>query len=226
MQTTQSTSIQEASPSSGVCFELFLGKLEPGPIADVASLPYRAAARRPARPALSVWESDAMVWVRLSGPDAPSPFTPIPAREPAALGFQVVRRQFSAYLALRSLRDDLLVNGLPGLRFSVLASQDSILLAGPRLMFYVTERFFPHVGPPPDQSVGRDRCAHCRNVLEAGTRVVSCHCGALYHWETEESHPHLSADDRFDCLERRKACACCQRELTTKEYLVWDPVTI
>jgi hypothetical protein len=167
-----------------------------------------------------------MLWVRLSGPDASGRFTPIPAREPGALGFQVVRRQFSALLALRSLRDDLLINGLPALRFSVLTSQDSIFLAGPRRMFYVTERFFPRIGPPTEQSVGRDRCAHCRNVLEAGTRTVNCYCGALYHWETAESHPHLKAEDRLDCLERRKVCASCQRELTTKEYLVWDPVMI
>jgi hypothetical protein len=209
-----------------VRFELHLCEIESSPIGDVADLPFRPVARRPTRPALAIWESDTMAWVRVSGRDAPALFAAIPAREPGAMGFQVVRRSFSTYLALRSRRDDLLVNGLPALRFSVLSSQDSILLAEPRLMFYVTERFFPRVGPPLDEAVGRERCAHCRHVLEAGTRVVNCHCGALYHWETAESHSDLSPDDRLDCLERRKACVRCQRELTTQEYLAWNPITI
>jgi hypothetical protein len=226
MQTAQSARAKETPSRSGIRFELHAAKVEQGEIVDAAHLPWRPARRLPSQPALTVWDGDGPTWARVDAPDAPAPLATIPARQPGALGLEIVRRQFSAYLALRSLRDDLLVNGLPALRFSVLSSQDSLVLTGPGLTFYVTERFFPRVGPPPAEAIGRERCAHCRTVFAADDRIVSCYCGALYHWHTKETHPDQADGDRLECLQQRKLCACCQRELTTKEYLVWDPITI
>jgi hypothetical protein len=226
IDTVSSARSELGSSRTGICFELHAAGLEPDEIVDAAHLPFYPAARRPSAAAISIWEDARLVWVETAEGSGSAPLEVIPSRKAGALGLQVVRRQFSAYLAMQSLRDDVLVNGLPAMRFSALSSQDSIVLGEPQQMFYVTERFFPWVGPPPEKSVSRERCAHCRHVLEAGTRVVSCYCGALVHWETAESHPHVNEGDRLDCAERRKMCPCCGRELTTQEYLVWDPATI
>lgn len=224
--TVSSARSELGSPKSGICFELHPAGLEPAEIDDVSRLPWRPAAPRPSPAALLIWEEDSLMWVEVAERNHSVSLEVIPSRKPGAVGLQVVRQQFSAHLAMRSLRDDVLVNGLPAMRFSALSSQDSILLGGPRQMFYVTERFFPWVGPPPEKAVSRERCAHCRNVLEADTRVVGCYCGGWVHWETADSHPHVDEKDRLDCAERRKMCPCCGRELTTQEYLVWDPATI
>lgn len=227
MQALLAASTREAPKRTGIRFELHLADMEPGEeTTDVARLPYGPSPRQPSRPALGIWEDDGIVWVRVAEPGQPCPLSIVPVRGAGSLGLQVVRRQFSAHLAMRSHRDDVWVNGLPALRFAVLGSQDSILLAGPRLLLYVTERWFPYVGPPPEEIVGKERCPHCRTRFEPTTQVVRCYCGAYYHGETEESHPHLSKEDRLDCMQQRKVCVFCQRELTTMEHLIWDPMTI
>jgi len=215
-----------ATKKTGIRFEIYRAEVEPEEVADVDHLPYRPAQRRASPPALKIWEDEGMVWVAVGAPGGPGGLAVVPARSPGSLGLQVVRRHFSAYLAMRSHRDDVWVNGLPALRFSILASQDSILLAGPRRLFYVTERFFPYVGPPPEEVVGKARCPHCRNRFTATTKVVRSYCGILYHCEDEESHPHLSKEDRLECMQQCKVCGSCHRELTTVEHLVWDPLTI
>ncbi len=227
MLALQAPSAREGTTKkTGIQFEVHPADLEPGEVADAAHLPYRPAPQRSSRPALTIWEDERMVWVDAAAPGDPSRLAVVPARSPGSLGLQVVRRQFSAYLAVRSYRDDLWVNALPALRFSILASQDSILLAGPRLLFYVTERFFPYVGPPPEEVIGKERCPHCRNRFEAATKVVRSYCGTLYHCEDETSHPHLTKEDRLECMQQCKVCGSCHRELTTAEHLVWDPLTI
>jgi len=226
MLALQAASARDVSTKTGIQFEVHPAEMEPAEVPDLAHLPYRPSPQRSSHPALKIWEDDGKVWAGLGAPGDPAGLGIVPAGSPGSLELQVVRRQLSAYLAMRSHRDDVWVNGLPALRFTILVSQDSILLAGPRRLFYVTERFFPYVGPPPEEVVGKERCPHCRNRFEATTRLVRCYCGTLYHCETEESHPHLSKDDRLECMQQCKVCASCHRELTTVEHLVWDPLTI
>jgi hypothetical protein len=216
----------DATVPTGIAFELHEAPLARDECIDPGALVWRPAAPRKSSPALCIGESAGMTWARVLPRDQPEPFEIVSARRPGALGLQVVRNRFSALLAVRSLRDDVFINGLPGLRLSILGVQDTILLAQPRRLLYVTEYFRPYVGPPPNDLVRDKRCPHCRDPFLPDTRVVSCYCGDFFHWETAESHPHLAEEDRLDCAERARICKRCQHELTTHGYRVWDPVSL
>ena len=135
----------------------------------------------------------------------------------------MLRYQFSNRLALISRRRPVLVNGLPALSLAVVATRDSLTL-GPET-FYVTERIRPHVGRPTEEMIGL-KCPMCRVAVDAESVVVTCICGAVYHHETEQSHPDLPADERLNCLDQIRVCLVCNRPVTPHEHLVWDPQSV
>jgi hypothetical protein len=135
--------------------------------------------------------------------------------------FRVVSRRLSQHLAMVALRPGVSVNGLDALPVSILGPRDTVTL-GASSLCYVTARIRPHVGPPAAEHLGM-RCPVCRIKVEKSTRIVTCRCGAVYHFETAESHPHLQEQDRLKCFEKIKVCLSCQRPVTVKEYLEWDP---
>ncbi len=137
--------------------------------------------------------------------------------------FSVIGDSQSRHLGMTALHDGVLVNGLPALPFSILASRDVIKL-GPSL-FYLTERFTPHVGPPTVKMLGR-QCRFDKIPVDEKTWVVSCWCGEVYHHETDGTHPSLPDEERLDCLSKIKKCQTCGRKLTTVPYLTWDPETL
>jgi hypothetical protein len=139
--------------------------------------------------------------------------------------FRMVRRgRMGNALAMISQAEDILVNGLPALPLSVLSPKDSITL-GPSCLCFITERIKPHVGQPSGEQLTQ-KCPFCRLVTDAGTRVVTCLCGAAYHWETPESHPNAPENDRLRCFEKIQNCLSCGRQLSKEETLVWDPATL
>ncbi|MDY0167777.1 MAG: hypothetical protein RBS80_14610 [Thermoguttaceae bacterium] len=175
------------------------------------------------RPAcsLSVGEDDGLFWAEPAPGEVPGGWRCLTGPQTGALGFRFVRRAFATALVLVSLRKDVFVNGAPALGMTVLELKDTVLLAGPRLMFYLTQRFRPAVGPPPQQFLGQ-KCPACSLTFDSGTALVSCACGAAYHHETAQSHPDLPGKDRLDCFSRVGKCQNCKHDLTTEEYLVWD----
>jgi len=139
--------------------------------------------------------------------------------------FRMVQRgRLGNALAMISRADDILVNGLPALPLSMLAPKDSLTF-GPGCLCYITERIKPHVGPPSDEQQ-KQKCPFCRLATDSITRVVTCMCGAAYHWETAESHPNTPENDRLRCFEKIQNCLSCGRQLSKEETLVWDPATL
>jgi hypothetical protein len=142
----------------------------------------------------------------------------------ASLGLKVVGRKLGAELALLPRREGMLVNGLPALPLNVVGAKDSIVPA-PGWIAYVTERVKPHVGAPDPEHVGM-KCPFCRIPVTVETRIVTCRCGAPYHHETSESHPHVAEKDRLVCFTKVRTCLSCTRPLSLAEHLVWDPATL
>ena len=136
-------------------------------------------------------------------------------------GFTVVHRRLGPALGMVAKRPGLLVNALPALDFHALGPRDCLVLA-PGVMTCVTERFFPHAGPPLPEHLGL-RCPCCKIEVTSGTHVVSCRCGCVYHNESAQSHPDLDAEDRLNCFEKVRVCLSCNRPLTLDPVLVWDP---
>ncbi len=157
-------------------------------------------------------------------PDTGMPKTADHAAQALAV-FRIVRRgRRGNALAMISQGEDILVNGLPALPLAVLAPKDSITI-GPGCLCYITERIKPFVGQPSAEQLTQ-KCPFCRLVTDAGTRVVTCLCGAAYHWETAESHPQTPENDRLRCFEKIQNCLSCGRQLSKDETLVWDPATL
>jgi hypothetical protein len=127
------------------------------------------------------------------------------------------------------LDEEVLVNGAPALRLAILGPRDSIFVVKAGLLLYVTERFHPFVGCPTEESglLGQE-CPACAMEIEMEppTHVVTCRCGAVYHHETEESHPKLPPQERLDCFRKTKACLRCKQGLTIQEKIVWDPAVL
>jgi len=144
--------------------------------------------------------------------------------EALAVFRMVARGRLGNALAMISRAGDILVNGLPALPLAVLAAKDSLTL-GPACLCYITERIKPHVGPPSEEQQ-KQKCPFCRLATDAFTRVVTCMCGAAYHWETAESHPNTPENDRLRCFEKIQNCLSCGRQLSKEETLVWDPATL
>jgi hypothetical protein len=143
----------------------------------------------------------------------------------AVAAFRTVRRgRMGNALAMLALGEDILVNGLPALPLAVLAPKDSITL-GPGSLCYITERIKPFVGQPSGDLL-KQKCPFCRLLTDASTRIVTCQCGAAYHWETADSHPQTPENDRLRCFEKIHNCLSCGRQLSKEETLIWDPATL
>lgn len=136
-------------------------------------------------------------------------------------GFTVVHRRLGPALGMVARNPGLLLNALPALDFHTLMPRDCLILV-PGVMTYVTERFFPHAGPPLPEHL-RLRCPCCKIEVSSDTRVVSCRCGCVYHNESAESHPDLEAEDRLNCFEKVRICLSCNRPLSVDPILVWSP---
>jgi hypothetical protein len=184
--------------------------------ADLAAVPWQPAQRPAAPPPLALEEAGVGVAV--------DPHTgrlrTAPHAEAAALFYPVPRR-LGADLAMVTLTDGVLVNGLPALPLTVLSVKDAVTLA-PGCLCYVTERVLPFVGTPAGELLGK-QCPFCRLACDEKTRVVTCHCGAPYHFEAADSHPNTPADDRLECFTKVQTCLACNRPLTREPHLLWDP---
>lgn len=173
-------------------------------------------------PPFPLREEEGTVWARLNGESGLLERSDGPAGSDYAL--RVLKQRLSSRLALLTRRGDVLVNGLPALTLTLLATKDSVRLAPGRL-FYVTERVKPYVGQATEEMVGK-KCPFCRLPITAETHVVTCRCGAVYHHETVETRPDLPEEDRLICIDKVQACLACGQQLTLEEYLVWDPMTL
>ncbi len=142
----------------------------------------------------------------------------------ALAGFLSVPRRLGNGLGLLACGDGILVNGLPALPFTMLTTRDSLTLI-PGQLYYVTERFRPYVGPPTEE-MQKKKCPFCNlPFADPKSRVVTCFCGQVYHWESADSHPGTPEKKRLDCFTKVRACLSqtCRRTLTANEYLIWDP---
>ena len=139
----------------------------------------------------------------------------------AVFAARVIRWNFGVALALVAFSEGLLVNGLNALRFSVLDIRSTLVVPGVDAFFYVTEKIKPYVGPPPAEILGQE-CPICKIPFDADTRVGACRCGQFFHFETPESHPDVSDEDRLDCFQRTGICHC-RAALITEEQLLWSP---
>lgn len=209
----------QSTATAGLWFELAEAPIAAADRESTEPIPWRKQA--PTRPEcrLSIGEEDGLLWVAPDLAEEPCRWNPLPGPQPGALGFQFTRRHFAASLALVSLRQDVFVNGVRALELSLLSPQDTLLLAGPRRMLYMTQRFRPFVGRPPRQLLGQ-KCAGCQVPFDDATALVSCSCGVGYHHETGESHPELPDKDRLDCFARVGKCLHCQHALTTDDYIL------
>ena len=143
----------------------------------------------------------------------------VPTDDPgdAVFSARCVERNFGIALAVVSHGEDLLVNGFPALRFSLLAARSSLALPSAGAMMYVAEKTGPYVGPPPAEILGKE-CPICKIAFDAATRVGGCRCGQFYHFETPESHPEISGDNLLRCFEQARVCSC-RAALTTAEHI-------
>ncbi len=190
--------------------------------ADAAPLPWHEQQPPKSPPPVAIQEADGLIYVGID--PATGKLERVADAENAIAALQVVRRRLSSDLAMIALKEGLRVNGLPATPFSVLAVKDSLVLSAGSLS-YVTERFRPFIGAPADGLIGK-KCPYCRIPVQGTSRVVTCRCGAPYHWETAESHPDVPDADRLKCFEKVKTCLSCNRELTTEERLVWEPTSL
>ena len=144
----------------------------------------------------------------------------------AEFGVQAIQRKLSRELALVPVRPGVLVNSIPALGLTLVGTRDSIS-SGPGRLLFVTQRIQPHVGPPTDDMVSdRMKCPFCKLTVTPDTVVVSCRCGAIYHLETEATHPQLAPEDRLACQAKISVCLACGQPVSLEEVLAWDPATL
>jgi hypothetical protein len=170
-------------------------------------------------PVLLVPQADGLIWMKFD--DDTGRMARVEAKADARVGLKVVTRRLTAELAIVKCGKEIRVNSLPAGLVQMVGTRDSITMA-PGWLCYVTERVKPHVGLALKEHIGV-KCPFCRIPIDANTHVVTCRCGAIYHHETEESHPASAEADRLRCIEKIRTCLVCGREVSTKEHLVWDP---
>ncbi|NOX56213.1 MAG: hypothetical protein GXP27_17575 [Planctomycetes bacterium] len=205
-------------------FELYAAKPnkdEPQHLHELWPLNRRTGDEASQRPDLVIPEDRSVLWARWS--ESQQRLEPTNSRHDAELGFYVLRSQFANRLAVITIKQPILVNGLPALSLAVAATQDTLTVG--KVTFYVTERIRPHVGQPTEEMVGL-KCPMCRIAVDVDSIIVACRCGAVYHHETEDSRPELQADERLNCLDQIRVCLACGRPVVTEEFLVWDPQTL
>ena len=206
-------------PASRINYELHPAVLlEPQP-AESSGLPWTIGegSRRPEP--LAIGASDGLVWAQID--EESGALEKVGGPESARIGLQVVARQLTEDLVMLRNHGEILVNGMPALKLSALRPKDAVLLAPGRL-FYVTQRVQPHAGAPTADMLGT-ACPFCTVRIKAGTVVATCVCGAIYHIESEESHPQVPPKKRLSCIQKVKTCIDCHRELTLESRLIWDP---
>jgi hypothetical protein len=221
--------VRTAAPTaaSGLQFELHQTALLAGDAAPVDQLPWKATQTDQLAERFVVSGKGGVVWAAIGG----GKLRAVNGPDGAVFGLRAVYRGFTPRLALVALVDGVLVNGARAPRLAVLAPRDTVVLFGvePALMLYVTERFRPFVGAATEDTglLGQE-CPACAIEIqsEPATHVATCRCGAVYHHETEETHPGLPPDERLDCLTKAGFCLRCKEKLTTEEKLVWDPATL
>lgn len=136
------------------------------------------------------------------------------------LGLKVIRQAIGSKLLLQAPAM-CQVNGVPALPIVVLQTKDLVGLPDGSL-YAVTELITPHYGFALDEHVGQ-KCSLCKLPFDAGSFVVSCRCGALYHHETAETVPEMPSEDRCACGADIKACLVCGLPISTEPFLSWDP---
>lgn len=150
----------------------------------------------------------------------------VPEACDAAFGIQVVHRKLTNELALVPVQAGILVNSIPALGVTLVGTRDSISAGSGRLL-YVTQRVRPHVGPPTEEMLSaRAKCPFCKLTVTPDTVVVSCRCGAVYHRESETTHPQLTPDDLLSCQTKISTCLACGRLVSLEESLDWDPAIL
>ncbi|MGE0607280.1 MAG: hypothetical protein AB7O62_09320 [Pirellulales bacterium] len=176
---------------------------------------------------LSIGLADGPVWLRIDPVTGELART---AKRPAALAeLRVISRRGGELLTLLPLADDILVNAESVDDFRVLNVRDTLVLSPGGPLSFITERFAPYIGPPTEAMLsGKTKCPMCQLPFEKEARVLACRCGCVMHFETAESHPHLSEDDRLECATGKKFANClsCGRALAFEPYLVWDPTEL
>jgi hypothetical protein len=142
--------------------------------------------------------------------------------DPAATVFAAGAVASNFHLALALIRhcDGLLVDGRPALGFSVLDVKSTLVVPGLDGMIYVAHLVRPYVGPPPQQLLNKE-CPICKIPFAADTRVGMCRCGQFYHFETAQSHPQVSDENRLNCFQQARVCHC-GASLTAEEQWTWS----
>ncbi|MCH7990321.1 MAG: hypothetical protein IID46_14360, partial [Planctomycetes bacterium] len=163
--------------SGQIQYELHAVQLGFDETSDVDLMPWHDEEPPHADPPFPISEGDGTVWARLNGESGLLERSSGPRGAEFAL--RVVKRRFSADLALLTRRSDVLVNGLPALKLTLLGTKDSVRLA-PGCLVYVTERVTPYVGPATAEMVGK-KCPFCRVPIADDAHVVTCPFGAVYH---------------------------------------------
>jgi len=143
----------------------------------------------------------------------------------AIFGACAVRRNFDLSLALLARGDGLLADGLPALRLSVLDIRATLVVPGVDGFFFINRSTRPFCGQPPAAVLGRE-CPVCRIAFDGDTQVASCGCGAIFHYETPQSHPTVRELDRLNCFQQAGKCGHCGSPLTTEEQFAWSPESL
>jgi hypothetical protein len=215
----------KSEPASGIQHQIYQTPLFQENAAAIDQLPWKANQPDPFQQVLTLGIGQGSLWAKVDG----TTLQTVDGPNQATVGLRSVQREFSSKLALIALDEEVLVNGAPALRLAILGPKDSIYLVKAGVLLYVTERFRPFVGRPIEQSglLGLE-CPACAIEIqtEPSTHVVTCRCGAVYHHETEESHPDLPPEERLNCFRKTKVCLRCKQQLTLEEKLVWDPATL
>jgi hypothetical protein len=210
---------------SGVQHELYQSRLLAGKTTTIDRLPWKAVQDDELECVLRVGGERGPIWARVDG----NRLEMVAGPNEATFGLRNVGLKSTVMLALIALHDEVLVNGVPALRLTVLGAKDSIFVVKAGLLLYVTERFRPFVGCPTEETgLFGQECPACAIEIQAEprTHVVTCRCGVAYHHETANTHPDMDPDDRLNCLQQTKVCLRCGKELTTEERLVWNPAAL
>jgi hypothetical protein len=198
---------------------------------DFDQLPYRPDEVQASANVLSIGPGDGVTWV--TADQANGALRLANEGDEVVAGFQVLAGKIRDVLAMLPRVGDVLVDGVPALPLNVLHVKSRVSL-GADGACYVTQRVTPYIGPPTEEMVARKtKCAMCGILLSDApdpktglvTRVITCQCGSVYHWETEESHPGVDPDDLLNCRDKIAACLVCQRPVRTESFLIWDPAT-
>ena len=209
----------------GLRFQLLKTAIAGQSVSDIHHLPCKPSQLPPLALAAEVPYGAGPVWAKVDQHSVKI----VKDHKRATIGLVTVQRGFFPQRVLINLGEEVLLNGTPTLSFSVLESKDSIFLTKAGILLYLTEQFRPYVGCPDEQSGLIGQVCPCCSIeiqSEPPTQVVTCCCGAVYHHETEETHPDLEPKERLSCLKKIKFCLHCGKELSSEEKLVWDPTTL